>query len=885
MFWLRLIYSRLYGLLRKNRIEQEMDDEMRFHLLMRARENIERGMRPDDAEREARRRFGNVGYIKEMGRDIKGGGFIEILLRDCLRQSLRLFRHEKQYAAACIVALSLGIAASTALFAVVYKVLIQPLPYKDSERLVVVWEKNIKEGQIRQNVAPPTFLDWRAQQRSFTDMAAGEPWIVTLTEQGAPQEYWGLSSNAALFSLLGVPPLLGRTFTSAEEVSGKDQVVVISYDFWQSRLGGKSEVIGTHLKLDGATWEIIGVMPRNFRFPPFWIAQTAFWRPLVFKPEILSNRTRRRPRVFAKLKPDYTLSQAQSDMDLVARNIEQRFPDSNSGWGAEVTSFSSLYAEKFRPTLKILFAMSVCLLLMACANVANLLLARGTARQKELAVRAALGASRGRLIGLLLTESLLLSLAGAVVGAVLAFWLVKPIAYIIPNPSSDPTVGLDEIGMNMTALMFSIMAAVITGIIFGMAPAIAGSKLNLQEILQENGRSSSAGARMKKYRMGLVAAETALVMTLLSISALVIHSYWSLIKTDLGFQTRNILTVRLPLSTRDYAEPYKRYTFYRDLFSRIKSLPGAVSASAVNDLPLGGDWAESSFRLEGELPDPARKRIADIRVIDGDYFKTMSIPLREGRAFTLQDKDYMHGPIIVNEAFARQFWPNESALGKRLIVDTFPNYPVEIVGVVGNIRDRGVESPSRPEIYHPYPILSPSQMYLMIRTEQNPLLLARAVREQIWKVDRGLALQDIVPLDTVAWKSVAQPRFMFLILVSFASVAVALACHGIYSVVNYVLTERRQEMGIRIALGAQRNDILGTVVKSEFIGVILGVFIGTAGSLAAGNFLKNLLYQVEPTDPSAFMTSALLVFTIAILGAYFPVRRVMKVDPLSAILS
>jgi putative ABC transport system permease protein len=881
MFWLRLIYSRLYGLLRKNRIEQEMDDEMRFHLLMRTRENIERGMGPEEAEREARRRFGNVGYIKDLGRDIRGGGFIEILLRDGLRQSLRMFKHEKQYAAACIVALSLGIAASTALFAVVYKVLILPLPYKDAERLVVVWEKNIKQSQNRVNVAPPTFLDWRAQQRVFIDMAAGEPWIATLTEQGEPQEYWGLSSAAALFSLLGVPPLLGRTFTSSEEVSGKDQVVVISYDFWQSRLGGKNEVIGTHLKLDGATYEIIGVMPRNFQFPPFWITRTAFWRPLVFKPGILSNRTYRRPRVFARLKPDYTLSQAQSEMDVIARNIEQRFPDSNSGWGAEVTSFSSLYAEEFRPTLKILFALSVCLLLMACANVANLLLARGTARQKELAVRAALGASRGRLIGLLLTESLLLSLAGAVVGAVLAFWLVKAMVYIIPR--ANPIVGLDEIGMNMTALMFSIAAAVITGIIFGMAPAIAGSKLNLQEILQENGRSSAAGARMKKYRMGLVAAETALVMMLLSISALVIYSYWSLIKTDLGFQTRNILTVRLSLNTTDYAQPYKRYTFYRDLFSRIKSLPGAVSASAVSDLPLGGDWFDMSFRLEGELPDPTRKRIADIRIIDGDYFKTMSIPLREGRAFTPQDNNYMRGPIIVNEALAQQIWPNESALGKRLVVETFPNYPVEIVGVVGNIRDRGVQLPPRPAIYQPYPIISPSQMSLMIRTEQNPLLLARAVREQIWKIDRNLALQDIVPLETVAWKSVAQPRFMFLILVSFASVAVALACHGVYSVVTYVLTERRQEMGIRIALGAQRNDILRTVVTSEFIGVILGVFIGTAGSLAAGNFLKNMLYQIKPTDPLAFMMSALLVLTIAILGAYFPVRRVMKVDPLSAI--
>jgi putative ABC transport system permease protein len=885
MFWLRLIYTRLKGLLHKNRIEREMDEEMRFHLQMRIREHIERGMRPEEAEREARRRFGNVGHIKDLGHDIKGGGFMEMLLQDGFRQSLRLFKHEKRYAAACIVALSLGIAASTALFAVVYKVLIRPLPYKDAERLVVVWEKNIKEGQNRQNVAPPTFLDWRAQQRPFTDMAAGEPWIVTLTEQGEPEEYWCLSSTASLFSLLGVPPLLGRTFTSTEEVSGKDQVIVISHDFWQSRLGGKKEVIGSHLKLDDNTYEIIGVMPNNFQFPPFWINRTAFWRPLVFKPEILSNRTHRRPRVFAKLKADYTLSQAQSEMDLVARNIEQRFPDSNSGWGVEVTSFSSLYAEKFRPTLKILFAMSVCLLLMACANVANLLLARGAVRQKELAVRAALGASRGRLIGLFLTESLVLSLAGAVVGAVLAFWLVQPIASIIPNSRENPTVGLAEIGMNTTALIFSITAAVITGLIFGMAPAIAGSKLNLQEILQESGRSRAAGARMKKYRMGLVAAETTFVMILLSISMLVIHSYWSLIKTDLGFQTENILTVRLPLNGRDYAQPYKRYTFYRDLFSRIKSLPGAVSASAVNDLPLGGDWAEASFRLEGELSDPTHKRIADIRVIDGDYFKTMSIPLREGRTFTPQDKDYKHGPIIVNEAFARHFWPNQSALGKRLIVDTFPNYPVEIVGVVGNIRDRGVELPPRPEIYHPYPILSPSQMYLMIRTEQNPLLLARAIREQIWKVDRALALQDIVPLDTVAWNSVAQPRFMFLILISFAVVAVALACHGIYSVVNYVLTDRCQEMGIRIALGAQRNDILRTVVRSEFIGLILGVLIGTGGSLLAANFLRNILYQVEPTNPLAFVMSALLILMIAILATYLPVQRVMKVDPLAAIRS
>jgi putative ABC transport system permease protein len=416
-----------------------------------------------------------------------------------------------------------------------------------------------------------------------------------------------------------------------------------------------------------------------------------------------------------------------------------------------------------------------------------------------------------------------------------------------------------------------------------MAPAIAGSKLNLPEILQENGRSSAAGARMKKYRMGLVAAETALVMMLLSISALVIHSYWSLIKTDLGFQTRNILTVRLSLNTMNYAQPYKRYTFYRDLFSHIKSLPGAVSASAVSDLPLGGEWFDISFRLEGELPDSTHKRIADIRIIDGDYFKTMSIPLREGRAFTPQDNKPAHGPIIVNEALARQFWPNESALGKRLIVDTFPNYPMEIVGVVGNIRDRGVQLPPRPAIYQPYQIISPSRMHLMIRTEQNPLLLARVVREQIWKIDRTLALQDIVPLDTIAWKSVAQPRFRFLILISFAGVAVALACHGVYSVVNYVLTERSQEMGIRIALGAQRNDILRTVVKSEFIGVILGVFIGTAGSLSAGNFLKNMLYQVEPTNPLAFVISALLVLTIAILATYFPVRRVMKVDPLSAI--
>jgi putative ABC transport system permease protein len=797
-----------------------------------------------------------------------------------LRYGARTLLKNPGFTLIAVLTLGLGIGANTAIFSVANTALLRPLPYQNPDELVMVWETAPKLGFPHNDVAPANFIDWRDQNQVFTQIAAFGGASLSLTGRGEPERIEGMRVSASLFPLLGVAPALGRVFTEQEDRSDAQGVIVLSHSLWQRRFGGDTGVIGQSLTLNNHSYTVIGVMPAHFRFPG---REQEFWTPMAFEPDEAAGRGDHYLSVAARLKPGVTRQQAQAEMDTIAARLQRQYPRTNTDQGVALVPLHEEFAGAIRKPLLILMGVVGFVLLIACANLTSLLLARATQRASELTIRAALGATRMRLIRQLLTESVLLALSGGAVGALLAIWGVDLLETLVPeNLAQARGVVVDG-----RVLGFSAAVSLLTGVAFGLAPALQISKLNLTEALKEGGRSG-AGSR-GRLRGALVVGEIALSLVLLTGAGLMIKSFYRLTGVDPGFQPDKTLTMRMQLSGEKYGDSVKRRAFYDQMLQQLQSIPGVQSAGVITQLPLATQGLSFSFSLEGQPPLPsANLPQAAFRVISQDYFRAIGIPLMRGRSFTPQDTADAQAVVVINRTMAERFWPGQESLGKRFKVGSSdsPNPWFVVVGIVGDVRQSSLDQVLKPEMYVSH--LQDRRFFaiprdLVVRTVGDPLAMAAAVRAEIWKLDKDLPLYRALTMEQMLSASVAGQRFNMLLLTVFAALALLLAAVGIYGLMSYATAQRTREIGVRLALGARASDVLRLVMKQGLILTISGVAAGLAGAFALTRVMTGLLFGVSATDPVTFTLIAALLTLVALLACWIPARRATKVDPMVAL--
>jgi putative ABC transport system permease protein len=806
------------------------------------------------------------------------------------RSSTRAFLKHPGFVITTTLILALGVGANATIFSVVNAILVRPLPYKEPDRIVMIWETNQSQAVPRAIVSPANFLDWKKQNQVFEDLAAFRFWYYTLTGSGDPEKYQGARVSASFFPLLGVSPEIGRNFKSEEEEIGRDHVVMLSHALWQRRFGGNPNIIGQPLTIDGEPFTIIGILPASFRFIRVLNAELELWMPITFAREQLT-REDRSIIVYGRLRQGVTLAQAQAEMNGIANRLAQAYPKTNSGWGAQVNNLQEQTVEPVRPILLILMTVVGFVLLIACANVANLLLTRMTARQKDIAVRLALGSSRFRLMRHLLTESLLLAFLGAVAGLLLAYWGVGVLNAIVPQ---NRIPRLEKFSLDVRVLVFTLVVSILVGVIVGLIPGLRASRLNLSETLKEGGRAFSEAPSGRRLRNLLVVLEITLTVPLLISAGLMLRSSLLLQNIDRGINLKNVLAIQISLPTAKYSTSAQTAAFYHQVLERIQSEPGVESASAVNFLPLTSLDDATVVTMEGVNPPPTGQEFrVSYRVIDQNYFRTLGIPLLGGRSFTDQDNEESHGVVMINKTMARQYWPNEDPIGRRLKPE-FPSAKVPwrpesrntwltIVGVVGDVKEKALTDQITPEIYVPYLQNPSSLMNIVVRSTSDPLRLAPNLRSQVLAVDRDQPVSNINTMDDVFRQSLAEPKVMTSLLATFGALALILATLGVYSVVSYSVAQRTHEIAIRTAIGAQRHHVFKMIVGHALKLVLVGVALGIAMALAVTRLLSNQLFGVTATDPPNFIMVPLLLVVVAILASFFPARRAMKVDPIAAL--
>jgi putative ABC transport system permease protein len=775
-----------------------------------------------------------------------------------------------------VITLALGIGATSTIFNFVNGILLRPLPYQDSERLVLLDETAPKRGIASMGVSFPNFLDWREQNRGFTGIAAyGGGNDYTLTGSGEPEELSGADISYNTFEVLGVAPILGRTFTAEEDRPGNGLVVILSYGLWGRRFGAKPEIIGQKITLNNRPHTVVGVMPPGFKFPEV----DDLWTPLALD-TTMWTRNDHGMSAIARLKPGVTLQQARTDMTDVARRVEEQNPVTNEGMSVNIIPLREGLAGDYRKALLILMGVVGLVLLIACVNVANLLLARSSSRAKEVAIRTALGAGRWRVFRQLVTESVVLGLMGGALGLTLAFWGLDLLLAAIPI---DLPFWM-KFDLDGRVLGFTIGVTLLTGLIFGAAPALQASKVDLNESLKDGGRGASGMGRHRMLR-SLVVAEVALSLVLLIGAGLMARSFMRLQHTSAGLNPENLLTLRLNLPGEKYDTPGKRHAFYKELLERIGAAPGVEAAGAVSNLPLGGSNWGRSLTVEGfPVLSVGQAPMINHCVITPNYFRAMGIPVLAGRDFSDADARDSMRVTIIDERLAREYWPNESPLGKRVrFGPPESNEPWHtIVGVVGAVKHESLNLTQRKTVYLPHAQVTIDDMTLAVRAA-NPENLTPVIRGQVKAMDPDLPIINVRTMTEVVSRSVWQPRLYAILFGVFAAVALALASIGIYGVMAYSVSERTREIGVRVALGAQRRDVLKLVVAQGMTLTLIGAGVGLGAALALTRLMQTLLFEVSATDPLTFAVLAALLSVVALLACYLPARRATKVDPMIAL--
>ncbi len=802
-----------------------------------------------------------------------------------LRFGARMLLKNPVVTLVAVIALTLGIGANTALFSVVQGVLLRSFPYADADKLVMVWEKKQDgKGKVQNVINLGNFFDWKEQNKVFSDMAAFFDRSANLTSDGEPEEVPGQFATTNLFSLLGVNAILGRTFAPDDGQPGQPNVVVISYGLWQRRFGGDRQVIGRKITLNNSESTIIGVLPDGFA----WHIQKGsmankpaeIWAPWQVSSE-LRQRHGRFASAVARLKPGVTFAQAQAEMDTIGVRLQQQYPEFDTQWGVNVVPLRTQFTGEIRRPLLILLGAVGFVLLIACANVANLLLARAASRKKEIAVRAGLGASRWRITRQLLTESVMLSAIGGIFGLLVAWWGTRALIALSPPALMD----LSDVKLNLPVLAFTMGVSLLTGIIFGFVPALEAARFNLQESLKEGGKNIGGSARSHRFRSLFVVTQVALALILLVGAGLLLKSLNRLQSVDPGFNAKNLLTMRVSLPSRKYDSDRKVIDFFRSALDQLRAIPGVEAAGATSFLPFDGPHSGTIVEIDGQpkLP-PGQELHTGVCVTDANYFQSMQIPLKRGRLFNDQEATEMRHVVLVNETFARKNLPGVDPIGKRVtIYMKDEDVPSEIVGVVGDNKHMGLDSEIEPMAYWPHPELTYSFMTLVIRTRGEATNIGPAARGVIHNLDPEQPVGDMGTMESLLAKSVVRSRFNTTLLSLFSLVALVMAAVGIYGVMSYSVLQRTHEIGVRMGLGAQDSDVLRLVVKQGVVLGLVGVVAGLIASFVLTRLIVTLLFEVTPTDAATFAAVATGLFIITLVACYIPARRATKVDPLVAL--
>jgi putative ABC transport system permease protein len=816
------------------------------------------------------------------------------MLQD-LRYGVRSLTKTPAFTIIALIVLALGIGANTAIFTVINTVLLRPLPYPDSDRLAMLWETNPR-FQIGVDTLPVThgnFMDWREQNSVFEELSAVGPGRVNISGDGEPERINGASVSVNFFTLMGSQPIMGRAFLEEAEKPGNAKVVVLSHAFWHRRFAADPSVIGTTLTLDGESYNIIGVAPVGFHFPranelPSFVgasSQTDLWRPMVMSDEFVTKkRANHQLCVIAKLKGGVTREIAQAQMSALAARLEQSYPDSNQGIGVKVVPLTEQVVGNVRVGLLVLMGAVGLVLLIACANVANLFFARSMARQKEVAIRTALGATRWRILRQFLTEALLLSLMSAALGTLLSLWGTK--AMLSLSRGSLPR-GY-EVGIDGVVLAFTILTALLATILSALTPALQASRINLAQSLKEASRGMLGGRRSTRVRGVLVVFEVALSLVLLIGAGLMIKSLATVLKIDPGFKPENTISMNLALVRSRYPTPANQVSFFQDVNRRVKELPGVQTAGLVSSVPLSGGVYAGGFSIDGRVSAAENEDlVSDRRMISEDYFDALGVSLLRGRVFSERDDQTSQGVAIVSESLVHRFIPGEEPIGKRIKLggrDSTRPWLV-IVGIVRDVHDSALESDVRPCVYVPYPQFATSSMTLVVRAVSDPKLLVSSIRNEVWKVDKDQAVTDVKTMDQFVSDSIVPRKLNAWVLAIFGCLALVLATVGIYGVISYSVTQRVQEIGIRMALGAQPSNVIRLVLGSGMSLVFAGVAIGLMGSLALTRVMTSLLFGVSATDPFTLLVMSGLLIAVAIAACYVPARRAARIDPMVALRS
>jgi putative ABC transport system permease protein len=850
---------------RKSREERELNEELQFHLEQEAQLRRERGQDPDAARRD----FGNVTLVREETRAAWGWTRLESAVRDAMF-ALRLLRKSPSFAITAIAVLALGIGATSAIFSVVNAVLLRPLPFAEPDRLVMVWEH---QPFGRPNVIQTqNFLDWRARNKSFTQISAFFPIAMNLSGDGEPVQIPGIRITAGFFEILRTQPFIGRSIAPSDDVPGATAVCVLSYGLWQGRFGGRMDVLGKKIDLEGSPAEVIGVMPEGFQYPT---VRADIYAPMRLDPA-QAARDGRNYQSVARLKPGVSLTQAQQDMDAISDQTRRERPEMNTNFSAIIVPLMEQTVGKSRDILIVLLGAVAFVLLIACANVSNLLLMRAAGRQREMTVRVALGASRWRLLQQTAIESLLLAVTGGLLGLSLAYWCVPAIIHMLPAGYPLPRRG--EISIDATVLWFSIAVSLLCGLIFGIFPALQVDRARIAEMLKQGGRAVSSAGR--GVRSALVIAEVAVAVVLVVGAGLMLRSFMLLNDVNPGYRADHVLAMRITLIFRKYAFSLpRRAAVVEDTLERVRALPQVKSASSIHSLPtrpMSGTWYE---RADRPPSPPGAQTGGDVSVISGDYFRTMGIPMIAGREFDRRDHIGSPGVAILNREGAKMLFGEENPMGKRLRVAWSGASDVEIIGIAENIRHDGLNIEPQPTLFL-CNFQAPSLFTnLVVRTEGDPMAAVSAVKEAMRQVDPEQGAAEIVSMEQLLSNSIAGSRLQTVLLGAFGALGLVLACIGVYAVISYSVAQRVREVGIRLALGASPNIIRALVLREGMTLAAAGVVLGILAALALTRYLSTLLYAVKATDPAVFAAVGALLLSTAAAGCWFPARRATTVDP------